>query len=151
MVKQADVDKIDNFTEKERKYYNLLLQYRDVIAGNMKSHAENALDASNADKRGVTTHMADVGADSSRNEMELQLMTDDGSVLDMINDAIQRLPQSLYTMLFHVAVYSRDSTASARACTLFLELCASHANDGDVTMFFPLSSNYLLVWERLCM
>ena len=76
MVKQADVDKIDNFTEKERKYYNLLLQYRDVIAGNMKSHAENALDASNADKRGVTTHMADVGADSSRNEMELQLMTE---------------------------------------------------------------------------
>ena len=50
MVKQADVDKIDNFTEKERKYYNLLLQYRDVIAGNMKSHAENALDASNAEE-----------------------------------------------------------------------------------------------------
>ena len=75
------------------------------------------------------------------------LLTD---VLQRI-DAIQRLPQSLYTMLFHVAVYSRDSTASARACTLFFELCASHANDGDVTMFFPLSSNYLLVWERLCM
>ena len=75
------------------------------------------------------------------------LLTD---VLQRI-DAIQRLPQSLYTMLFHVAVYSRDSTSSARACTLFFELCASYANDGDVTMFFPLSSNYLLVWERLCM
>ena len=79
MVKQADVDKIDNFTEKERKYYNLLLQYRDVIAGNMKSHAENALDASNADKRGVTTHMADVSSDNSRHEMELRMLTEEGA------------------------------------------------------------------------
>ena len=74
------------------------------------------------------------------------LLTD---VLQQI-DAFQRLPQSLYTMLFHVAVYSRDSTSSARACTLFLELCASRANDGDSALFFPLSSNYLLFWERHC-
>ena len=132
MVKQADVDKIDNFTEKERKYYNLLLQYRDVIAGNMKSHAENALDASNADKRGVTTHMADVGADSSRNEMELQLMTDDGSVLDMINDAIQRLLDHEYGKCHDCGAEIPETRLEAKPYAIYCVKCKSirEKNDG---------------------
>ncbi|MDD4817055.1 MAG: TraR/DksA family transcriptional regulator [Victivallaceae bacterium] len=86
----VDLEKLSALSPREKKYYDSLMQYRDVIAGNMKNHAD-ALDASNADKRGVTTHMADVGSDSSRHEMELRMMTDEGDVLEMINDAIARI------------------------------------------------------------
>ncbi len=86
----VDLEMLSSLSPREKKYYNALMQYRDVIAGNMKTHAD-ALDAANADKRGVTTHMADVGSDSSRHEMELRMMTDEGGVLEMINDAISRI------------------------------------------------------------
>ena len=91
MTRHLTTEEIAKFSVEERKYYDLLLQLCDIVADNMKNHAENALDATTADKRGVTTHMADVGADSSRHEMELQLMTEEGDVIEMINDAIQRL------------------------------------------------------------
>lgn len=85
-----DANNISKLSPREQKYYKALMEYRDIIAGNIRHHAD-ALDASSTDKRGVTTHMADVGSDNSRHEIALKMMTDDGDVLEMINDAIQRL------------------------------------------------------------
>ena len=76
---------------KEKEYYNNLMQAREAVMQQMQYHVEDALDCSNADKRGVTTHMADMGSDSSRHEMGLQLMSEEGDVLELIEEAIQRL------------------------------------------------------------
>ena len=48
------------FEGKDKEHYDALMHARDMILGQMQYHAEDALDCSNADKRGVTTHMADV-------------------------------------------------------------------------------------------
>ncbi len=92
MAKKAGKDeRVAKLNADERHYYQMLLYARDVVSGSMKNHADDALDCSNADKRGVTTHMADLGSDNSRHEMELQLMTAEGDVLDLIDEALERL------------------------------------------------------------
>ena len=62
----------------------------------MNYHASEALDCSNADKRGVTTHMADVSSDNSRHEMEIRMLSEDGDVLHLIDDALERLAKGEY-------------------------------------------------------
>lgn len=79
------------FEGREKEYYNALMRAREIVSGQMQYHAEEALDCSNADKRGVTTHMADVSSDNSRQEMELRMLTEEGNVLKLIDDALQRL------------------------------------------------------------
>lgn len=82
---------IGKLSPEDKKHYDDLMAARDAVLGRFQNHAEDALDCSNADKRGVTTHMADMGSDSSRHEMELQLMSEEGDILELIEDAIKRL------------------------------------------------------------
>ena len=84
------------FEGKEKEYYELLMHARDIVTGQMRYHAEDALDCSNAEKRGVTTHMADVSSDNSRHEMELRLLTEEGDVVKLIEDALKRLANGEY-------------------------------------------------------
>ena len=84
------------FEGKEKEFYLLLMHARDIVSGQMQYHAEEALDCSNTDKRGVTTHMADVSSDNSRHEMELKLLTEEGNVVKLIEDALQRLVDGEY-------------------------------------------------------
>ena len=78
-------------TPEQRRHFDNLMAARDAVLGRIRHHAEDALDCSNADKRGVTTHMADMGSDNSRHEMELQLMSEEGDVLELIEEATKRL------------------------------------------------------------
>ncbi len=91
MAAKHNVKTLEQLNERERNYYDMLIRQRDIVMGKMQIHAEDALDCSNADKRGVTTHMADMGSDSARYEMELKLMSEDGDVLALIDDAIERI------------------------------------------------------------
>ena len=81
---------------KEKEYFDNLMQAREAVMQQMQYHAEDALDCSNADKRGVTTHMADACSDNSRHEMELRMLTEEGDVLQLIEDALQRLADGEY-------------------------------------------------------
>ena len=85
---------ISKLTPEQKKYYDNLMAARDAVMGRVRSYAEDALDCSNADKRGVTTHMADMGSDSSRHERGLQLMSEEGDVLELIEEAIKRLVEN---------------------------------------------------------
>jgi len=120
-----NLDGLSNLSSWEKKYYDMLLQYRDIVAGNMKCHAENALDASNADKRGVTTHMADVGSDASRHEMELQLLTEEGDVMEMISDAVQRLANHEYGKCHDCGQNIPDARLDAKPYAIYCVKCKS--------------------------
>ncbi len=91
MTSKAKYMDLPEFTGKEKEYFDALIQQRDAVINRMKNYAADALDSNNADKRGVTTHMADMGSDYSRHEMELQRLTAEGDVQQLIEDAIQRL------------------------------------------------------------
>ena len=80
---------IKNLEGKDLEYYDLLMKAREEVCGQIRQFSENALDVSNADKRGVTTHMADISSDNTRHEMELQLLSEDGDVLKLGNSEIK--------------------------------------------------------------
>ncbi len=78
---------------KKKKYYEVLEKARLVVSNQIDFHTGEALDGS---KKNMATHMADLGSDNSRREMELQLLTEEGDVLERIDEAIERLHNNDY-------------------------------------------------------
>jgi len=90
-------DKATVFTGKKKKYYDLLMQARALFKNQLDFHSDEALKKNDTDQenKGMATHLADLG-DSSLREMELQLMTEEGDVLQMIDEALGRLQTGEY-------------------------------------------------------
>ena len=95
MAQKNKKSKFD-FQGKDLEYYEALMKARETVLTQMRYHVDEALDRSNAEKRGVTTHMADVYSDNSRHEMELKMLSEDGDVLKLIEGALQRLVDGEY-------------------------------------------------------
>jgi len=91
----------------------------------MQSHAESALDCSEAEKRGVTTHMADVCSDNSRHEMELRLMSEEGDILELIEKAIQRLVDGTYGVCQDCGERISEKRLEARPYAVYCIKCKS--------------------------
>ena len=113
------------FKGKDNVYYERLMQAREAVMGQMQSHAESALNCSEAEKRGVTTHMADVCSDNSRHEMELRLMTEEGNVLELIESAIQRLVDGKYGICQDCGKRISEARLEARPYAVYCIKCKS--------------------------
>ena len=113
------------FKGKDNVYYERLMQAREAVMGQMQSHAESALNCSEAEKRGVTTHMADVCSDNSRHEMELRLMTEEGNVLELIENAIQRLVDGKYGICQDCGERISEARLEARPYAVYCIKCKS--------------------------
>ncbi len=113
------------FEGKDKEYYDALMLARDVVTSQMQYHAEDALDCSNADKRGVTTHMADVSSDNSRHEMELRMLTEEGNVLQLIEDALQRLSDGEYGLCQDCGEPISEGRLKIRPYAVFCVKCKS--------------------------
>ena len=114
---------VPKFEGKDLKHYEALMQARDQVSNQMKYHVEDALDCSNADKRGVTTHMADMGSDNSRHEMELRLLTEEGNVLQLIEGAIQRLIDGTYGKCLDCGGEISEARLEVRPYALYCVKC----------------------------
>ena len=76
-------------SKKDQKYFDSLMIAREIVTKQMNQHASVALN-SNGTKHGAT-HMADYGGEDFRRDIELQMLTEDGNVVELIEDAIKRL------------------------------------------------------------
>ena len=108
---------------KEKEYYDNLMQVRETVMQQMQYHAEDALDCSNADKRGVTTHMADACSDNSRHEMELRMLTEEGDILQLIEDALQRLADGEYGKCQECGKEIQEGRLKIRPYAIFCVKC----------------------------
>ena len=113
------------FEGKEKEYFDALMRARDMVTDQMHHHVEDALDCSNADKRGVTTHMADVSSDNSRHEMELRMLTEEGNVLQLIEDALQRLNDGEYGICQECGEPISEGRLKIRPYAVFCVKCKS--------------------------
>ena len=89
----------------------------------MRICAAESLDCTNSEKRGVTTHMAD--SDSSRNEMGLQMLTENGNVISLIDDAIERLANGEYGICMDCGEPISQARLMARPYAIFCIKCKS--------------------------
>ena len=85
---------LSQLSKENRKYYDALMVARDIVMKQMNHHASVALD--NGDAKHGATHIADYGGEDFRRDIELQMLTEDGNVLELIEDAIGRLMSGEY-------------------------------------------------------
>ena len=116
---------VPKFEGIDKVHYERLLHTREVVMGQMKYHAESALDCSNVEKRGVTTHMADVSSDNSRHEMELRLLTEEGNVVELIENAIQRLIDGDYGKCLDCGEAISEARLEVRPYAIYCIKCKS--------------------------
>jgi len=82
-------------SRKDQKYFDSLMVARDIVSKQMDQHVSVALN-SGATKHGAVTHMADYGGENFRRDVELQMLTEEGNVVELIEDAITRLMEGNY-------------------------------------------------------
>jgi DnaK suppressor protein len=111
------------FTGQDLVYYNALMKVRNELSEQIRICADEALDCTNSEKRGVTTHMAD--SDSSRNEMGLQMLTENGNDISLIDDAIERLANGEYGVCMDCGERISEARLMARPYAIFCIDCKS--------------------------
>lgn len=84
----------------DKKYFlGLLMIARSAFDEQVKFHTDEALTSkkdSAGERAGMATHMADLGTDNFRHELELGLLSEEVDVLEMIDEAIQRIEDDEY-------------------------------------------------------
>ncbi len=111
------------FTGQDLVYYNALMKVRNDLSEQIRVCADESLDCTNSEKRGVTTHMAD--NDSSRNEMGLQMLTENGNIIALIDDAIERLANGEYGICMDCGEPISEARLMARPYAIFCIKCKS--------------------------
>lgn len=116
------------FAGKKKLYYEALLAVKDQIASQMKFHSDEALkpDKDSAGQRaGMATHMADLGSDNSLHDMELKLLTEEADVVQMIDEAIQRLKDDEYGICLDCGGKISHERLVAKPYALYCVVCKS--------------------------
>lgn len=93
LVRATPVPKLPAFKGAKKKYYDMLLEARRQMQGQINFHSTEALSTGAAGdlSNSMSNHMADFGSDNFLHEMELEMMTSEIEVIEMIDEAIERL------------------------------------------------------------
>ena len=123
-VKQPEHRK-SNLTKAQKKhYYDLLMRARNEFMEQVKFHTDDALTSqkdSAGERAGMATHMADLGSDNSRHDLELGLLSEEVDVVEMIEDSLQRLEEDEFGICVDcgcdIATERLEAKPYARFCT----------------------------------
>ena len=98
-VRKDEILKKLRLSKADKKYfYGLLMHARAAFGAMVQYHSDDALTRKDAagERAGMATHMADLGTDNYRRDFELGQLSDGVDVLEMIDEALQRLEDSEY-------------------------------------------------------
>lgn len=82
----------EQFTGQDAVYYQRLVDLRDQYIDQVQALSEHALRSN----RQAGEELADVGSDNFIREMELDLLTEEGRKIQLLQDAIKRLSEGEY-------------------------------------------------------
>ena len=87
-----------HLSPKMKKHYrDLLLDLRANYQDQLNIHRADALtNRKSGPGAGMATHMADLGSDNFQHDFELGLLSDEGTVIEMIDEALTRLDENEY-------------------------------------------------------
>ena len=114
-----------NYTGKDLEHYKALMEVYYQTASKMRQRADEVLDRSNAEKRGVTTHMADVSSDNASHELGLRQLSEDGDVLALVEDALERLAHGEYGKCQDCGEMISEARLKVRPYAVFCVKCKS--------------------------
>ena len=114
-----------NYTGKDLEHYKALMDVYYRITSKMRQRADEVLDRSDAEKRGVTTHMADVSSDNASHELGLRQLSEDGDVLALVEDALERLAHGEYGKCQDCGEMISEARLKVRPYAVFCVKCKS--------------------------
>lgn len=119
--------KIPRFQGVKKKYYESLLALREKVTQQLEFHSSEALNINEnaGEKNGMSTHMADLGSDNFLHDMELAMITNEGDVVEMIDEAIQRLIRNEYGKCMDCLVKISSARLEAKPYAMFCIKCKS--------------------------
>ena len=122
-VRKLKLSKVD------KKYFReLLMHARDSFGEQIQVHVDEALSSrkdSAGERAGMATHMADLGSDNFRHDFELGLLTDEVDVLEMIDEALQRIEDSEYGVCLDCGALIPKERLEAKPYARYCTKCKS--------------------------
>ena len=122
-VRKLKLSKVD------KKYFReLLMHASDSFGEQIQVHVDEALSSrkdSAGERAGMATHMADLGSDNFRHDFELGLLTDEVDVLEMIDEALQRIEDSEYGVCLDCGAIIPKERLEAKPYARYCTKCKS--------------------------
>ncbi|UDQ99506.1 TraR/DksA family transcriptional regulator [Lentisphaerota bacterium WC36G] len=116
-------------------FYEMLIHSRQIVQGQYELHKDDALNANreNSERAGMATHMADIGSENNRQELELQLLSEEGDILRLIDEAIERLEDDCYGECLDCGDQIGEARLMVKPYAMYCVKCKGirEANDGE--------------------
>ena len=104
---------------KKQYYYDLLMKAREEFMTQVKFHADEAL-TSQKDSAG---ERAGLGSDNSRHDLELGLMSSEVDVVEMIEEALQRIHEDEYGICLDCGDLIAEARLAAKPYARYCTKC----------------------------
>ena len=123
-----------HLSPKMKKHYrDLLLDLRANYQDQLNIHRADALtNRKSGPGAGMATHMADLGSDNFQHDFELGLLSDEGTVIEMIDEALTRLDENEYGICIECGKEISPARLEIKPFARFCVACKSRkeANEG---------------------
>ena len=129
LLKKLKLSKAD-----KKFFYELLMNARSSFGEQFKFHTDDALASrkdSAGERAGMATHMADLGTDNFRHDFHLGLLSEEADVLEMIDEALQRLEDSEYGICLDCGEQIPRKRLEAKPYAKFCTKCKSKREEMD--------------------
>ena len=127
LVHYSPAPKLPAFKGVKKKYYDMLLEARRQMQGQINFHSSEALSPGAAGdlSNSMSNHMADFGSDNFLHEMELEMMTSEIEVIEMIDEAIERLASGEFGKCLDCGCQISSGRLDAKPYARFCVKCKS--------------------------
>ncbi len=116
-------------------FYEMLMDSRNIVQGQYEQHKNETLNGNreNSERAGMATHMADIGSDNNRQELELQLFSEEGDILQLIDEAIERVEDGSYGECLDCGSQVGDARLMVKPYAMYCVKCKGtrEANGGE--------------------
>ena len=137
-VHKDEILKKLRLSKTDKKFFReLLLHARSAFGAQVQYHSDDALTRKDAagERAGMATHMADLGTDNYRRDFELGLLSDGVDVLEMIDEALQRLEDSEYGICLDCGEPIPRKRLEAKPYAKYCTKCKSKREAMDETFY----------------
>ena len=114
-------------TKTQKKHYvDMLMALRSEFMSQLRYHQDEALSSKKdaaGERAGMATHMADLGSDNFRHDLELGLLSEEGDVILMIDEALQKIENSEYGICIECGCEISPARLEAKPYARFCTKC----------------------------
>ena len=137
-VRKDEILKKMHLSKADKKFFrDLLLRARSSFGAQVQYHSDDALSRKDSagERVGMATHMADLGTDNYRRDFQLGLLSDGVDVLEMIDEALQRLEDSEYGICLDCGEPIPRKRLEAKPYAKYCTQCKSKREAMDETYY----------------